>query len=79
VSEKDYDTNCSFGLVNRTRLETVEKQVSTIFGDLKEIKEKLLGRPTWIVCFLLSAMLSIIVALLVFVLTHLSKVSQIRG
>lgn len=65
---------CPTGAENRTRLDGLEKDFDELKKDNKdfkrdiwaaitEIRDKLLGRPSWVVLFMFSAMSSAIVAL----------------
>ena len=51
------------GIENKTRIDGLETQVNEMSGDIKEIKDNLLSRPSWVVTFLLGGMCSVIVAL----------------
>ncbi len=55
---------CVMGVKNETRIESLENDFSEIKSDVKEIKDKLLKRPSWFVTILLTAMSSTIVFLI---------------
>jgi hypothetical protein len=46
--------DCVKGTSNERRIETLEREMGEGRGDIKEMKEKLLGRPTWAVCIIIS-------------------------
>jgi len=46
------------------RVSTLEKFVGELRGDIKEIKDKLLGRPSWFISLLITALVAIVVALI---------------
>jgi len=55
---------CVLGATNRTRIKALEEQFATMSDDIKEIKDKLLGRPTWFIAIAFTAMSSLIVFLI---------------
>lgn len=72
---EDQQVSCVLGMQNKTRLDNMEKQIGVVFGAIEDIRDKLLGRPTWIVLFALGGMSSLSVGLIVFMLTHFNKVT----
>ncbi len=46
-----------------------DKLIDTLLSDVKEIKEKLLGRPSWIVMAIITGLASLSSALIVYLLT----------
>lgn len=52
------------------RMSSSEKIFEQIRGELREIREVLLGRPTWLVSIVLTLLTSAVLALAVFVITH---------
>jgi len=59
---------CVKGTENEQRIVALERDVSEMKSDIKEIKDRLLGRPTWIVTVLITILSSACVGLLVTVL-----------
>lgn len=59
------EQQCVLGATNETRVTELEKKMDVILEELSEIKEKLLGRPTWLVLFIFTAMASTIASLVV--------------
>lgn len=53
-----------------TRQEQQEKALCQLTSDTREIKEKLLGRPSWTVTIILSSLLTICSGLIIYVTTH---------
>ena len=51
---------CEMGVRNETRINNLEGIVAEIKDDVREIKDKLLKRPSWSVAILISAMASAI-------------------
>ncbi len=56
---------------NKTKIESLENQMNdlkidihNIYNIIGEIRDKLLGRPTWVVLLLMSGMSSLIIGLL---------------
>ena len=62
------DEGCVKGTENEQRIIALERDVSEMKSDIKEIKDRLLGRPTWIVTVLITLLSSACVGLLVTVL-----------
>ena len=58
-------TDCAVGIENKTRIDNMEKDISQITLAINDIRDKLLGRPSWVVLFLLSGMSSAIVGLII--------------
>lgn len=58
------EKKCVLGATNETRIGKLEEQFEKMATDIKEIKDKLLGRPTWFVTIAFTAMASIIVFLI---------------
>jgi hypothetical protein len=48
---------------------TKTKQIDTLCTDVKEIKEKLLGRPSWFVIMIIAGLSSICSSLISYILT----------
>lgn len=42
--------------VDKTRVDTLECLTNTLICDVKEIKEKLLSRPTWVVTIVITGL-----------------------
>jgi len=57
--------NCVKGTENEQRIIALERDMSEVRKDIRDIKETLLGRPTWLVTFLLGGSWSLAVGLLV--------------
>jgi hypothetical protein len=78
--------NCMLGIKNETRIDNMARELSDLktkqskdredlFNIIGEIRDKLLGRPSWAVLFIMTAMSSGLVGLLIL----LVKQSQISG
>lgn len=55
---------CALGVRNEERINALETIIGEIKLDVKEIKDKLLKRPSWFVSILITAMASVIVFLI---------------
>ncbi len=60
--------DCAQGASNKARIKNIEGEISEIKLAIEGIRETLLGRPTWIVTFLLAFMSSLIVGLIMVLL-----------
>jgi len=56
--------NCVQGAKNAEKIKNLEKEMSETKTAIKEIRDKLLGRPSWAVFFLLTGMSSIVLILI---------------
>jgi len=56
---------CVKGTENEQRIIALERDVSDMKTDIREIKDRLLGRPTWAVAVILTLLSSACVGLLV--------------
>jgi hypothetical protein len=52
------------------RVATLEEGFKNVCNDIKDIKEKLLGRPSWGVLIIISALTTISTSLAIFVITN---------
>lgn len=55
--------DCILGVKNEQRIKNVEDDMSEVKSSIIEIRDKLLGRPSWVVLFIFTGMSSFIVAL----------------
>ncbi|MCE5185038.1 MAG: hypothetical protein LLF76_02810 [Planctomycetaceae bacterium] len=55
--------DCTLGVKNQARIDNLEKGWDEMKDAITEIRDSLLGRPSWVVVFMFSAMSSIIVGL----------------
>ena len=69
----DVNENCPTGIKNRARIQALEKTVDKVQSAIEDIRDRLLGRPSWVVLFLLTVMSSTIVGLLSMVLHSTGK------
>ena len=53
------------GVKNEQRIIALENAMLKVETAIIEMRDKLLGRPTWFIAFLLTAMMSVIVSLLI--------------
>lgn len=71
---------CVLGAENKTKIESMNREVTEmkisyakdkkeLFEIINEIKEKLLGRPSWLILFIMSAMSSALVGLAIILIT----------
>jgi uncharacterized coiled-coil protein SlyX len=51
-----------------TKIETQEKNICEIFEIIREIKNKLLGRPSWAITIIITALSSLSVSLIILLL-----------
>jgi len=56
---------CTQGEVNSTKIMSMEKRMGNVETAITDIRDRLLGRPTWIVTFALTALTSICVGLMI--------------
>ena len=59
---------CPMGIENRQRIVGLEQDVSEVKAAINDIRDRLLGRPSWIVLFLFTIMSSAIVGLVTMIL-----------
>jgi len=52
-----------------TQVMNQEANICAIFNDIREIKDKLLGRPSWAVTVIITALSTLCVSLIVLILT----------
>ena len=52
------------------RVENHEKDLCSVTADIREIKDKLLQRPSWAVMIIMTALISFISILLTYILKH---------
>lgn len=64
-NENKVADTCVMGNVNQQRILSLEKRFNDVAADIKEIKEKLLGRPSWFISLLISGLISALVGLIV--------------
>ncbi len=57
--------NCPLGIENKTRIDGMESDIIETKVAINDIRDKLLGRPSWVVLFLFTLMSSAIVGLLI--------------
>ena len=71
---------CVQGTQNETKIDNLDKEVTEmktnyakdrteLFDIINEIKEKLLGRPSWLILLVMSAMSSALVGLAIILIT----------
>jgi hypothetical protein len=63
------DTKCPKGIENSERIMTLEREMGEVRSDIKEIKDKLLRRPSWIVTIIISFLSTLAFSALTFALT----------
>ena len=59
------DETCVLGNINRTEITQNRQMIATMAADIKEIKDKLLTRPTWFVAMLFTGLISLVVGLVI--------------
>ena len=57
--EKTNENGCPFGMVLENRVSTLERERSEDREILHEIRDKLLGRPSWVICIIITILTSI--------------------
>jgi len=62
--------DCTLGIQNRTRIEALERAIGSMAGDISDIRNKLLGRPSWAVCLVITTLVSAVVMMGMYILTH---------
>lgn len=63
--------NCPKGIENEQRIIALERDMGEIKKDIREIKDKLLGRPTWAVTIIITLLSTLAFSSLAFALTVL--------
>lgn len=56
------ETSCVLGARNEQRIQAIEKSLVNINTVITEIRDKLLGRPSWVILFMFTGMSSSLVA-----------------
>ena len=75
-------TECATGVENKTRLNSIDREIvemkenhkkdtETLFALIKEIRDELLGRPSWLALFIMSAISSALVGLLIVIMNYI--------
>ena len=54
--------SCILGVKNEGRIVAIEDDISEMKTSIGQIRDKLLGRPSWVVLFLFTGMSSLLVA-----------------
>ncbi len=54
--------SCILGVKNEGRIVAIEDAISEMKTSIGQIRDKLLGRPSWVVLFLFTGMSSLLVA-----------------
>lgn len=69
--------NCTLGIQNQTRIDNLERMAmeaksaqNELWDAITDIRDRLLGRPSWTVVMLLTAMSSALVGMAIYILTH---------
>ena len=62
--------SCPLGIRHESELKDVQRRISIMEIAIVDIRDKLLGRPSWMVTLLLTAMFGISSSLTVYILTH---------
>lgn len=70
--EDDKD-GCGYGRVVENRVSTLEREMGEVRGTLVEIRDKLLQRPSWSICIIITMLSSVSVGLFVAMVTRLIK------
>ena len=69
--------NCAVGAENKANIAGLQKGLDDFRCEMrkaiKEIRDKLLGRPSWMICFLFTGMSSLIVALVIILIQVCTK------
>ena len=69
----DQQATCPMGIENRARIKSLEKDMGEVKEAITDMRDRLLGRPSWIVLFMFTAMSSTIVGLLFALLNHVGE------
>lgn len=67
--EADWDS-CPLGIRHETELKEIQRRVDVIEKAIVDIRDCLLGRPSWLVALALTFMFGISSSLAVYILTH---------
>ena len=62
--------SCPLGIRHESELKDVQRRISIMEIAIVDIRDKLLGRPSWMVTLLLTTMFGISSSLIVYILTH---------
>jgi len=65
VDEKD--GRCPVGVENATRIKDHERRITIVETAIFEIRDKLLQRPSWFVAIVITALVSALVGLLIYI------------
>ena len=61
----DDKANCPIGVENKVRIVSLERRINVVEEAIVQIRDTLLGRPSWLVLFAMTGMSSAIVGLLI--------------
>jgi hypothetical protein len=62
--------NCPLGIRHESELRDFQRRISIMEIAIVDIRDKLLGRPSWMVTLMLTTMFGISSSLAVYILTH---------
>lgn len=63
---------CAKGVKNEQRIIALERDIGEIKQDIKDMKERLLGRPTWVITIIFTFLSSACIGLLLTLIRGLS-------
>lgn len=69
MAEKKLNKVCEDVAVLQNEHNTLKEYYIGLMTDVKEIKEKLLGRPSWMVLIIISALTTITSSLIIYIIT----------
>ena len=61
---------CTLGTQNKTDIANLKEDVDEMRSDIKEIKDKLLSRPSWFVTVVITALVGALCTMSMYILTH---------
>lgn len=67
--QKNFDA-CPMGIRHESELKDVQRRICIMEVAIVDIRDKLLGRPSWPVTLMLTAMFGVSSSLTVYILTH---------
>jgi hypothetical protein len=74
MSKDEQQPQCATGASNRERVTTLEREMCGVRLDIKEIKDTLLGRPTWAVTVIITILTALSCSSITFAITALNAV-----
>jgi hypothetical protein len=68
--------NCPVGVKHEAEIQALKQATNLVASDVKEIKERLLGRPSWSVTVIIAFLSTLAFSALTFAFTVIKEVSK---